>query len=119
MRIERINELIKRELSSMILLGDINDPRIHLVTIVSVDVSKDLHHARVRFSLLNDDAKAVKNAIAGFHSGSGYIRKTIAAKLALRYTPEFQFIYDKGIQHVAKVEATLAEIKRTLHKDNS
>lgn len=117
MRIERINELIKRELGNMILFGDINDPRIKLATIVNVDVSKDLHHARVRFSVLNDDPEEIKQAIEGFASSSGYIRKTIAARLSLRYTPEFQFIYDKGIQHAAQIDATLEEIKKTLTKD--
>ena len=118
MRIERINALIKRELSNMILLGDINDPRVKLATIVNVDVSKDLHYARVRFTVLNDDPQVIKSAIDGFNSGSGYIRKTIAARLSLRYTPEFQFIYDKSIQHAAQIDATLEEIKKILTKDN-
>ena len=117
MRIEKINELIKRELGSMILMGDINDPRVKLVTIVNVDVSRDLHHARVRFSVLTDDPLIIKQAIDGLESGKGYIRKTIAARAGMRYTPEFQFIYDKGIQHAARIDATLEEIKKTLHKD--
>ncbi len=114
MRIERVNELIKREISNMILMGDISDPRVKLVTIVNVDVSKDLHHARVRFSVLSDDPIVIKNATKGMDSARGFVRKTIASKVVLRYTPEFQFIFDKGIQHAAHVDATLEEIKKTL-----
>ncbi len=64
-RIEKVNELIRRELGKMILFGEINDPRVRLVTILSVDVSRDLQHARVRFSVLSDDAQDVQNAAEG------------------------------------------------------
>ena len=54
MRIEKVNSSIKRELANIILLGEVRDPRISFVTILNVDVSKDLQHARVRFSMLAD-----------------------------------------------------------------
>ena len=112
MRIEKVNSSIKRELANIILLGEVRDPRISFVTIISVDTSKDLQHARVRFSTLSDDPKGVKAAIAGFESGRGYIRKLISQRLALRYTPEFQFIYDKSIKHAADIDKVLEEIKQ-------
>jgi ribosome-binding factor A len=121
MRIEKVNAMIKRELGNMILFGDINDPRVNLVTIMNVDVSKDLHHARVRFSVLSDDEKIIKAAIEGLDSCSGYIRKIIGPKIVLRYTPEFQFIFDKSVQYAAKIDATLEEIKKItpLQEDSS
>ena len=112
MRIEKVNSSIKRELANIILLGEVRDPRISFVTIISVDTSKDLQHARVRFSTLSDDPKAIKAAIAGFESGRGYIRKLISQRVDLRYTPEFQFIYDKGIKYAADVDKVLEEIKQ-------
>ena len=54
MRIEKVNSSIKRELGVMLELGEISDPRISFVTIMNVDVSKDLQHARVKFSTLSD-----------------------------------------------------------------
>ncbi len=119
MRIDRVNEVIKRELGNMFLMGEINDPRVRLVTILNVDVSKDLQHARVRFSVLSDDPKDIKNATEGLKNSSGFIRKIIASKVVLRYIPEFQFIFDKGISHAAKIDATLEEIKNTLTKGKS
>ena len=112
MRIEKINSSIKRELASIILLGDVRDPRIAFTTIINVDVSKDLQHARVRFSTLKDTLMDIEAAVEGFESCRGYIRKLISQRLALRYTPEFQFIYDKGIKHAADIDKVLEEIKK-------
>ena len=112
MRIEKVNSSIKRELANIILLGEVHDPRISFVTIISVDVSKDLQHAKVKFSVLADTPEKIKAAIAGFESCRGYIRKLISQRVVLRYTPEFQFIYDKGIKHAANVDKVLEEIKQ-------
>ena len=111
MRMEKVNSAIKRELANIILLGEVRDPRISFVTILNVDVSKDLQHARVRFSVLADTPEKINEAKAGFESGKGYIRKLISQRVAMRYTPEFQFIYDKGIKHAADVDKVLEEIK--------
>ena len=114
-RIEKVNELIKREISNMILLGEVRDPRIKFVTIQSVDTSKDLQHARVRFSTLSDRPVDIQSTIDGLNSCRGYIRKLIARRMEIRYIPEVQFIYDKGVRHAAQVDQVLEEI-RTLEK---
>ena len=43
MRIDKVNSSIKRELANILQLGEVRDPQIHFVTILNVDVSKDLH----------------------------------------------------------------------------
>ena len=111
MRIEKVNSSIKRELALMLELGEISDPRISFVTIMNVDVSKDLQHARVKFSTLSDVPADIKAAVKGFESCRGYIRKLISQRLALRYTPEFQFIYDKSVKYAADIDKALEEIK--------
>ena len=110
-RIEKINELIKREISNMILL-EVRDPRIKFVTIQSVDTSKDLQYARVRFTILSDQPADIQSAIEGLDSCRGYIRKLIAQRVEIRYVPEVQFIYDKGVQHAANIDQALEEIKK-------
>ena len=112
MRIEKVNSSIKRELANIIHLGEIRDPRISFVTITNVDVSKDLQHAKVKFSTLSDDPDDIKAAKAGFESSRGYIRKLISQRVALRYTPEFQFIYDKSVKHAVEIDKVLQEIKQ-------
>ena len=112
MRIEKVNSSIKRELANILQLGEVRDPRVSFITILNVDTSKDLQHARVRFSTLADTPKEIEDAIAGFESCRGYIRKLISQRVPLRYTPEFQFYYDKGIKHAADVDKILEEIKQ-------
>ncbi len=116
MRMDKVNELIKRELGNMILFGDINDPRVSLVSIMSVDVSKDLRYARVKFSVLKDDPQMIKNATEGLESCRGFIRKLIGPRLKLRYTPEIHFYFDKGVQYAAQIDMTLAEIKKNIQQ---
>ena len=111
MRMEKVNELIKREISKMLLVGDIKDPRVSFVTIQNVDVSRDLQHARVKFSILSDKPEDIKNATDGLNSCAGYIRKLISERVELRYTPLVQFIFDKSVQHLAKIDLTLREIE--------
>ena len=112
MRIEKVNSSIKRVLGAILELGEIKDPRISFVTIMSVDVSKDLQHARVKFSILSDAPADIKAAEKGFESCRGFIRKLISQRVELRYTPEFQFIYDKSIKYAADIDKTLEEIKK-------
>ena len=110
-RIDKVNQLIKREISNMLLLGEIKDPRIKFVTILSVDVSKDLQHARVRFTILSDKPEDIQSTTEGLNSSRGFIRKLIAERVELRYTPEVQFIFDKGIQYLANAAERFAAIK--------
>jgi ribosome-binding factor A len=112
MRIEKVNSSIKRELANIILLGEVHDPRISFVTILNVDVSKDLQHAKVKFSTLPDGPKDIKAAIAGFESCRGYIRKLISQRIVLRYTPEFHFIYDKSLKYALEIDKILNEVKQ-------
>ena len=116
MRMDKVNALVKRELANMIQFGDINDPRVSLVTIMSVDVSKDLRYANVKFSVLKDDSTIIKNATQGLESCRGFIRKLIGPRLKLRYTPEIRFYFDKGVQYAAQIDMTLAEIKKNIQQ---
>lgn len=116
-RIEKVNEVIKREISNILQLGEVKDPRISFVTILNVEVSKDLQHARVKFSTLSDRPMDIKNAEEGFNSCRGFIRKLVGSRIEMRYTPELNFIYDKGLQYAAQVDKTLAEIKELEEKE--
>ena len=111
-RIEKVNEAIRRELSNMIHMGDISDPRVRHVTIMSVEVSKDLQYARVRFSTLSEDPRDIADAAAGLDSCRGLIRKLMAERVVMRYTPQYTFIYDKSMHYADQVDKALEEIKK-------
>lgn len=112
LRMEKINTLIKRELSMMIQFGEIKDPRVKMVTIQQVEVSKDLQHCHVKFSVLNDDPKSVEEVTEGLNRSSGYVRKLIGERVHMRYIPQFKFFFDKGIIHAAQVDKVLEELKQ-------
>lgn len=107
-RMKRINETIKREISR-ILHKELEDPRLQFVSITRVNVSRDLHYARVYFSVLGDQQKK-ELAIEGFQSACGLIRKYIGKNIRMRYTPEIQFFYDNSIEISARIDETLEEI---------
>jgi ribosome-binding factor A len=108
-RPERVGEMVLRELSQM-LLRDLKDPRLRGVTLTSVRMTDDLRHGRVFFSHLDGRAHATE-AVRGFRSASGYIRRQIGRSLGLRYTPEFDFEFDPGIENAARVDALLRETR--------
>ena len=111
-RMDKVNAQIKREISTMILMGDINDPRLKFITITYADVSKDLRYAKVGFSVLNNTPQEIKGVQEGLNSARGYIRKLIGERIQMRYTPEISFHYDHSMEYSDQVHRTLEEIKR-------
>jgi ribosome-binding factor A len=106
-RPDRVAEMVLRELSLM-LVHDLRDPRLRGVSLTRVRMTDDLRHGRVFFSHLEGKGRAAE-AIKGFHSASGFIRRRIGQALGLRYTPDFEFEFDPGIESAARVEALLRE----------
>jgi ribosome-binding factor A len=104
-RPERVAEMVLRELSQL-LIRDLKDPRLRGVTLTRVKMSDDLRHARVFFSHLQGHAQA-SEAIKGFRSAAGFIRRQIGSALQLRYTPELDFEFDPGIENAARVDELL------------
>ncbi len=104
-RPERVAELMLRELSHM-LLRDLKDPRLRGVTLTGVRMTDDLRHARVSFSHLEGESRATA-AIGGFTSASGFIRRQLGHSMGLRYAPELEFVFDRGIEHAIRIEELL------------
>ncbi len=105
-RIERVNEAVKRELS-LIVQRELNDPRLEFVSISRVEVSRDLRHAKIFFSTLEDGSHAAY-AADGFDAAKGFIRKMLSQRVQMKFMPELNFIYDKsfgaGIELTEKIE---------------
>ena len=116
-RIERVNQQLKREIS-MILQRDLADPRFQFITITAVEVSKDLRYAKVHFSVLGNPQQ-VKSAQEGLDKAGRMIRRLVAQKVDIRYTPEFKFYYDKSLEMSSQIDKALQEIKDEMEKNNS
>lgn len=111
-RMERVNQQIKREIGNIIQYGEIKDPRLTFVTITYVECSKDLQHARVGFSVLSNNRKEIQNVQEGLSSARGFVRKLIGQRVRLRYTPEIVFVHDDSLSYASRIDQTLEEIKK-------
>ncbi|MBD6615077.1 30S ribosome-binding factor RbfA [Komarekiella sp. 'clone 1'] len=117
-RVSRVAELIKREVSQMLLNG-IKDDRVAtgMVSVTDVDVSGDLQHAKIYISIYGtDEAKA--ETMAGLKSATGYVRSELGARVRLRRTPEVVFIEDRSIERGNKVLSLLNQLKHERPAEN-
>lgn len=106
-RLERINNVIREEISNMVL-RDLHDPLIGFVTITEVDVSPDLRHAKVFFSVLGDDEQ-MKNSIKGLMRARKFINSRLAERVELRYIPHLRFILDDTAAKAVHLEQLITK----------
>ena len=110
-RMDRSGEDIMRELTA--ILRSVKDPRVSgsLLSIVRVDVTRDLSYATVYVSSMSG-MDAAKEAVKGLKSAAGYMRRELGYALSLRHTPELRFVADDSIAYSANISATLNRIKK-------
>ncbi len=112
-RVARVAELIKREVSQMLLYG-IKDDRVGagMVSVTDVDVSGDLQHAKIFVSIYGTE-EARTETMAGLKSATGYVRSELGQRVRLRRTPEVVFQEDRSIERGNRV---LSLINQLNHK---
>ncbi len=108
-RAQRVGDQIQREISRM-LYEEIKDPRIGMVTISRVIVSRDLSVARVYYTVYGEQ-EVRDTSRAGLEHAAGHIRTQLGRYLRIRSVPELRFIFDRSLDHVARIEHLLKEIK--------
>lgn len=108
-RMAKVNEQIKREVG-LIIQQELSDNRFQFVSIMSVDVSKDLRSARVFFSVLGDVSQG-QNIAKLLNKARGVIRRELGRRITMRNTPELNFIFDDSLQSGIRIEETLKEIQ--------
>ena len=108
-RIGRINEEIRKELST--LLRTVKDPRVaeSMLTITHVDTTPDLRQCKVYVSALN--CRDEKDLMKGLKSAAGFLRRELGSRVDLRYTPELFFIADDSIAYGAHILDMLNHVK--------
>ncbi|MCI5970152.1 MAG: 30S ribosome-binding factor RbfA [Clostridia bacterium] len=109
-RLERIKEEVKRELSGII--RRLKDPRIaDVVSVVAVDITKDLKYAKAHISVMGTDDQK-KDTITALNSAAGFIRREISANLDLRNTPEFKFVPDNSVEYGIHIDELIHKINK-------
>jgi ribosome-binding factor A len=108
-RADRVGGLIQKVLSN-ILKKDIKDPRLKMATITGVKVSRNLKQARIYFTTSGGIQKK-SNAIKGFSSAHGFIKRTLAHELDLKYMPDIKFFYDESLEYGAHIDELIESTK--------
>jgi len=120
-RTQRIGDQMQRELA-LLIQREVKDPRLGLVTITAVDVSRDLSHAKVFITVMgkDDDEGAVKANLRILNEAGGFLRMQLGKAMKLRTVPQLHFNYDasvrRGVELTSLIERAVAEDRK--HSDD-
>ena len=110
-RARRVADQMQRELSELIRL-EVKDPRVGMLTITEIEVTRDMDHAKVFFTTLG--GKTEHDAcLEGLQRASGFLRTHLSQRMQLRQVPKLSFVYDhsveRGVQLSQLIETAVAE----------
>nr|B8HWS1.1 RecName: Full=Ribosome-binding factor A [Cyanothece sp. PCC 7425] len=116
-RVARVAELIKREISQMLMSG-IKDDRVGsgMVSVTDVDLSGDLQHAKIFVSIYGTEA-ARAETMAGLKAATGYVRSELGHRVRLRRTPEVVFLEDRSLERGTQVLSLLNRLSEERQKN--
>ena len=109
-RAERLADQLRSEVAELIE-QELKDPRIGFATVTRVEVSGDLHYARVWISVWGG-TEVQQATLQGLASAAGFIRYEIGHRLNLRRAPEFTFRLDRGVEEAQKIESLLGKLNK-------
>ncbi|MEE9542527.1 MAG: 30S ribosome-binding factor RbfA [Thermodesulfobacteriota bacterium] len=109
-RKDRVGDLIRKEIATMLSFGEIKDSRIGLVTITVVHMSADLRNAKVYFSMIGS-AKEREKSLKGLNSASGFIRRRLAKVLRIKRIPTVSFVFDDSIEYSSHIAGILKDVE--------
>jgi ribosome-binding factor A len=109
-RIEKVNQLIRQEISNL-LLRETKDPRLSgYISINSVSTTPDLRHAKVMVSCVCEEARK-KEILEALHSASGFFRSEMARHFKIRRVPELHFNWDSSIERGSDLLVFMDRVK--------
>ncbi|MBM3351221.1 MAG: 30S ribosome-binding factor RbfA [Betaproteobacteria bacterium] len=103
-RSHRVAEQMQRELADL-LMFEVKDPRIGMVTITAVEVAGDMAHAKVYYTA----SKANDSIQQGLEKSAGFLRTQLAKRMLLRTIPQLHFVYDVSMDNGQKMDALIAQ----------
>jgi ribosome-binding factor A len=120
-RPQRIADFLKRELAQLIQYN-LRDPRIGMVSVNDVVVSRDLSHAKVYVTFLGvDGADEAAEPLSVLNKASGFLRSKIAANVTMRITPRLHFCFDSSIErgrHLSSLIESAVKADQQFHQDD-
>jgi ribosome-binding factor A len=116
-RSKRVAEQLRQELAD-ILWREVQDPRVKGVTLTAVEVTSDLEHAKIWFTLLTGEQK---DTLKGLQRATGFLRRELAHRMRLRLVPSLTFLYDESVERGTRlshlIDEAVEEDKRH-HRDD-
>jgi ribosome-binding factor A len=103
----RLADQIQRELAEIIRL-ELRDPRVGMITITGIEVSRDKSHAKVFFTLFGPEG-AVAEAREGLQRAAGFLRTNLARRLTTHSVPELHFEHDESIERGVRLSKLIDE----------
>jgi len=104
-RVQRVGEQIQRVLARLIQ-QEIKDPRLGMVTVSHVAVSRDLAYAKVYVTVLGE-AAAVETSLAILNKAAGFLRRALGREVQMRVIPQLRFVYDESLERATSVSALI------------
>lgn len=95
-RVQRVEQQLQKEIA-LILQREIKDPRIGMVTVSSVESSRDLAYAKVYVTFFTLGSQTPEEGLAALREAAGFIRSLLGKVIRLRVTPELTFVYDQSL----------------------
>lgn len=110
-RTQQIADTIQRVLGNVIQ-NELKDPRVGFATVVGVDVSSDLHYARVRISVMGE-ADERTQTMQGLQRARGFLRRRVAEELSyLRFVPELRLEMDTSLDYSIHINQLLRDVEQ-------
>ena len=106
-RQERLAEQIKEEVS-MIIAGEVEDPRVGTVTVTDARLTPDLRYAKIYVTVLGSEQE-IDESLAALKHVAGFIRTQLGAVLRMKRTPDLHFVYDNTTETATRIEKILSE----------
>jgi ribosome-binding factor A len=104
-RTRRVGEQIRRELAELIR-DELRDPRLALISMTSVEVSRDLAYARIYVTLMGDPAER-NERVAELNRAAPLLRRDLGRRMRLRVIPKLEFRYDEVVEQGARLSALI------------
>ena len=108
-RARKVAERIQEELAD-ILMRNVADPRLAMITITDVDVDRELAYAHIYVVASGDDER-MDDVLAGLEGAQGYLRSQLAARIQLRSFPQLRFRWDASHERGARIEELLDSLQ--------
>jgi ribosome-binding factor A len=119
-RTDRVGQQIQKEIA-MIIQREVKDPRLGMVTVNEVEITRDLAYAKIFVTFFTLDGQCEEESAKILNDAAGYIRTLLAKRIKARIMPELRFVFDKsmseGVRMTSLVNQAVAEDERRSGKE--